>query len=164
MTDKKKRKTATVLGLRNEKDFREAWYDRAADYVTQAFGTVSFLIANAIFFAVWIIWNSNIFPGLHVFDPFPFGFLTMIVSLEAIFLSIIVLISQNRAGEVSDLRQKLDFEVNIRAEEEITRIIKMLDEIHDHLGLDPHDDEELKNMKQSIDIQKLGEEILKKNR
>ena len=164
MNDRKRKRDSIILGLRNEEDFSEAWYDRTADYLTRVFGTIEFFFVNAVFFGIWIIWNSNIIPELHAFDPFPFGFLTMIVSLEAIFLSVIVLISQNRAGEISDVRQKLDFEVNIRAEEEITRVIHMLDEIHDHLGLDPHDDEELKQMKEKIDLQKLGEEILKRRK
>ena len=157
-------KEGNVLGIKNGIKLEKSRMDKAADFMTAAFGTTTFLIANATFFLVWIIWNSSIIPGVTAFDPFPFGFLTMVVSLEAIFLSIIVLISQNRASQISDMRQELDFEVNVRAEEEITRIIKMLDEIHDHLGLDPNDDPELTKMKQKIDITELGNQILRNNK
>ena len=80
--------------------------------------------------------------------------------MEAIFLSIIVLISQNRSGEIDDLREELALQINVRAEEEITRIINMLDEIHDHLGLNPEDDSELKAMKQKIDLNRMKEDLL----
>jgi uncharacterized membrane protein len=83
----------------------------------------------------------------------------MFVSLEAIFLSVIVLMSQSRAGQIADMRDDLDFEINVRSEQEVTRILKILDEIHDHLGLDPEDDSELKEMKKRIDIEKLGREL-----
>ncbi len=138
--------------------------EKLADLFTQFFGTVWFLYVNIIFFIVWIGWNMGGIPGVPVFDPFPFSFLTMCVSLEAIFLSIIVLISQNRASTMADLRQELDLRVNIRAEEEITRIVSMLDEIHDHLGLDPQDDDELKEMKKKTDIRKLRDDIARERR
>jgi uncharacterized membrane protein len=83
----------------------------------------------------------------------------MFVSLEAIVLSIVVLISQNKESEVADLREELDFEINVRAEKEITRVIKMLRGIHDHLGMKPERDSELKEMQEDINIQKLESEI-----
>lgn len=138
---------------------KETWSDRLADFMTRAFGTVRFLTLNAVFFLVWISINAGIFPITPVFDPYPFGLLTTIVSLEAIFLSIVVLISQNRANQIAEMRSELDFEINVRSEEEITRMITMLDEIHDHMGLDPVDDTELTRMKQKIDIKKLGDQI-----
>lgn len=130
-----------------------------ADGLTQGFGTVWFLVINIIFFIIWILVNSGTWPIMAVFDPFPFTLLTMFVSLEAIILSVVVLISQNRASEIADRREELDFEINVQAEEEITRMITMLDEIHDHLGLDPIDDDELVRMKEKIDIKKLGDQI-----
>ncbi len=138
--------------------------ERLSDLFTRFFGTVWFLYVNVIFFVVWIVLNGGFIPGFHVFDPFPFSFLTMFVSLEAIFLSIIVLMSQNRASEMADIREELDLRINIRAEEEITRIVSMLDEIHDHLGLDPEDDEELKEMKKKTDIRKLREDIAREKK
>ena len=109
---------------------------------------------------VWILINSGFIPNFQVFDPYPYGLLTTAVSLEAIFLSIIVLISQNRASEIDELREELDLQINIKAESEITRILNMLDEIHDHLGLPPVDDAELKLMKKKTNINDIRNELL----
>ncbi|HYE72753.1 MAG TPA: DUF1003 domain-containing protein, partial [Blastocatellia bacterium] len=73
------------------------------------------------------------------------------------------LISQNRASKLDDMREEVDFEVNVRAEEEITRILNMLDEIHDHLGLSGSDDAELDRMKKKTDIMEIKERIIEEN-
>ena len=143
---------------------KETFSQRLADSMSESFGTVWFFNANAALFFVWIIANLGVIPGVPVFDPFPYGLLTMFVSLEAIFLSIIVLISQNRASQIADLREELSLKVSIRSEQEITRIINMLDEIHDFLGLNPEDDEELKSMKQKTDILKMRDDLVNEMR
>lgn len=147
------------VSFRARQELRKKWADRLADWLTESFGTVWFFSIHILFFAVWILLNLGALPGVSVFDPFPYGLLTMVVSLEAIFLSIIVLISQNRASETEELREELDLHINVRAEGEITRILNMLDTIHDHLGLSPEDDEELKTMKQKTDIDAIEDEI-----
>ena len=135
--------------------------DRCADFLRDYFGTVWFLVINAVIFAVWLLLNSELIPNVHVFDPYPHGFLTTAVSLEAIFLSIIVLISQNRANEIDELREELDLQINIKAEGEITRIINMLDELHDHLGLPKADDAELRGMKLKTNIEGIQNELIR---
>src|SRR5262249_15767123 len=74
---------------------------------------------SAAWFFVWIVLNTHILPGVEAFDPFPFGLLTMVVSLEAIFLSLFVLISQNRQAERDKVRNDIEYEVNIKPEIEI---------------------------------------------
>ncbi|OGG63207.1 hypothetical protein A3C21_00605 [Candidatus Kaiserbacteria bacterium RIFCSPHIGHO2_02_FULL_59_21] len=133
------------------------WPDKAADVLTAWFGTVGFLAGNALLFAGWLLWNTG-YLGFAPFDPFPFIFLTMIVSLEAIFLSVIVLITQNRQSKIADLRQKMDFEIDVRAEDEITKILQLLAELHRHAGLADRD-EELEHMIQKTDLRKIEEEI-----
>lgn len=139
----------------------EGLIDRSADFLRDSFGTVWFLTINAVIFLSWILINSGLIPNFQVFDPFPYGLLTTAVSLEAIFLSIIVLISQNRSSEIDSIRDELDLQINIRSESEITRIINMLDEIHDHMGLPAEDDEELKIMKQKIDINDIRNKLIR---
>ncbi len=134
--------------------------DRYADFLTKSFGTVWFLTMNAVFFLAWILINSGLIPHIPVFDPYPYGLLTTAVSLEAIFLSVIVLISQNRSSEIDQLREELDLHINIKAEHEITRVLTMLDEIHDHLGLPSEDDAELKTMKHKTNINRLRNELI----
>jgi uncharacterized membrane protein len=90
--------------------------DQTADQITKFAGSMKFVYAHAIWFGVWILGNLGLAGlGFH-FDRFPFGLLTMIVSLEAIFLATFVMISQNRQAARSDLRASLDFENNLRGE------------------------------------------------
>lgn len=131
--------------------------DTIADALTRLFGTVGFLVLNAALFSVWVLLNLGFLP-YEPFDPYPFGLLTMIVSLEAIFLSVIVLITQNRQSKIADLRQKMDFEIDVRAESEITKILQLLNELHRSAGLGK-DDEELQEMIQKTDIGKIEEEV-----
>ena len=149
------------VSFRAKRAVCKGWADRVADWLTESFGTVKFFAFHLLFFIAWIVLNLGVIPGIPVFDTFPYGLLTMVVSLEAIFLSIIVLMSQNRASDTEDLREELDLQINVRAEEEITRILNMLDAIHDHLGLPAEDDEELKTMKQKTDVNAIEEEIEK---
>jgi uncharacterized membrane protein len=90
--------------------------DHTADSITSIAGSMRFVYIHIIWFGVWIALNVGLAGFNHEFDKFPFGLLTMIVSLEAIFLSTFVMISQNRQAARSDLRSELDFENNIRGE------------------------------------------------
>lgn len=91
--------------------------DRVADRVTAFAGSMAFVYIHGLWFGLWILVNLGLhLAGLPRFDPYPFGLLTMIVSLEAIFLATLVMISQNRQARRSDIRSELDFENNVRAE------------------------------------------------
>jgi uncharacterized membrane protein len=90
--------------------------DRVADAITTFAGSMNFVYIHSIWFVIWIVLNLGVLGASLAFDKFPFGLLTMIVSLEAIFLSTFVMISQNRQAARADIRAKLDFETNLRAE------------------------------------------------
>lgn len=90
--------------------------DRVADAVTGFAGSLNFVYIHAAWFAVWIAINAGLFGAALIYDEFPYGLLTMIVSLEAIFLSTFVMVSQNRQAARSDIRADIDFENNLRAE------------------------------------------------
>jgi len=115
---------------------------------------------NALVFAIWIILNVNIIPGIIAFDPYPFGFLTMAVSLEAIFLSIFVLVSQARASQTATLRDELNLRVNLIAEQEITKILKMQLALHKKHGVTKELDDELDKMIQDISTSSIEQSIL----
>lgn len=149
------------MGFKSEFEKNKTAPERLADWFTDSFGTIWFFNFNAIIFCLWILVNTGVIPVAMIFDPYPFGMLTMVVSLEAIFLSIIVLISQNRASQIADLREELDLEVNLWSEREVTKILNMLDEIHDHLGLSEKDDEELRRMKEVTNIKSMTEDLLR---
>src|SRR5207302_8579445 len=89
--------------------------DRAADQITNFAGSLKFVYLHSIWFGIWILINVGILGASLKFDKFPFGLLTMIVSLEAIFLSTFVMVSQNRQAARADIRSELDFETNLRS-------------------------------------------------
>ena len=104
---------------RNERKILEAVLkaqDRAADQVTSFAGSLNFVYLHSVWFAIWIVLNIGVLGAGLQFDKFPFGLLTMIVSLEAIFLSTFVMVSQNRQAARADIRSELDFETNLRSE------------------------------------------------
>ena len=136
-------------------DARRTLPERIADGMTEAFGSNTFLLINALWFIGWMILNTGIVPGLVPFDPFPFGLLTMIVSLEAIFLSIFVLISQNRVSKVDALREEVDLQVDIITEQELTKIMHLLVMLLKKNGIDVSKDDELKEMLKQLNTGKI---------
>ncbi len=130
-----------------------------AAWVTSAFGSIKFLCICLFLFVVWVTWNLGLLPYLKPFDPYPFFMLTMIVSLFAIILSISVLINQNREGKKNNLQQQIEFEVNVRAENEITKMLEMLHEIQIKMGISSNVDAELEEMKENLDIQKIHDKL-----
>jgi CRP/FNR family transcriptional regulator, cyclic AMP receptor protein len=105
---------------------------RAADWIAWFSGSMPFLASNTIWFVLWI--SVNTFDlGVPRFDPYPFGLLTMIVSLEAIFLSIFVLISQNRQSEKDRVRSNIDYEVNVKAELEVAHLHEKTDRMQEKI-------------------------------
>jgi uncharacterized membrane protein len=134
--------------------------DRMAIWLTDAFGSLFFLIMAFFTILIYILWNLNYLPGLHPFDRYPFSGLDMVLSIFAIFLSISVLMSQNRQRRLEKIREQLEFEVNVRAEQEITKVLDMLHRIQRKLGIDEYDPE-LEKMKQDTDVARLHEKISK---
>lgn len=132
--------------------------DRIADWMTAFSGSMVYVWLHVAWFGAWIVSNIGLF-GLPKFDPFPFGLLTMIVSLEAIFLSTFVLISQNRQALQADRRQKVNMQIDILAEQEVTRLVRMVAEIQDHLGMESRRDPELRKMTQATHIDKLADAL-----
>ncbi len=102
---------------------------KIADWIAWFSGSMPFLALNLAWFAGWIAINTLPL-GLPTFDPYPFGLLTMIVSLEAIFLSCFVLISQNRQGEKERVRSDIEYEINVKAELEVAHLHEKTDRIH----------------------------------
>lgn len=135
--------------------------EKIADWMTQTFGSIPFLLLNAVWFLVWILANVGLIPMFKPFDPFPFGLLTMIVSLEAIILAIFVLISQNRASSVDDLREEIDLQVDIITEQELTKLMAMVSELMKKNEIDISKDETLTSMLQPTNMAKIEKALEK---
>lgn len=144
------RNIKTLLEMRRQMEKRRKFPQRVADGITSVSGSLPFLYLNITWFMVWIAINTGLVPGVAIFDPFPFGLLTTIVSLEAIILSTLVLVTQNRIADVSEQRADLDLQINILTEYELTKVLKLTDAIADHLGLKEGMDSELEDLKREI--------------
>src|SRR5437016_5007110 len=119
------RNIRALLEVRQQFEQRKSHQARIADAITAFTGSMTFVYLHALGFGGWILVNLGTIPGIKPFDPFPFAMLAMIASVEAIFLSTFVLISQNRMAALADKRADLDLQVNLLAEHEITRLIGM---------------------------------------
>jgi uncharacterized membrane protein len=138
-------------------DFNKTLSDKTAIFIINILGSINFFPLAVCFF-FWIIWNLNFFSFRKVFDPFPFPALQMIVSIFAIILSVSVLISQKRQGRFEKISQQIEFEVNVKAESEITKMLEMLHNIQKKIGID-NKDIELEKMKENLDIQDLHQKL-----
>lgn len=131
--------------------------DRLSDIVARATGNGMFAAANAAVFALWIVINTVSFEGVDPFDPFPFNLLTLVVSLEAIFLAVFVLMAQNRMARAADKRAHLDLQVDLLAEQETTTMLRMLHALCAKLHVDvPVPDERMQQLLHETDVHKLA--------
>jgi uncharacterized membrane protein len=122
---------------------RRSSAEKISDLIVAQAGRVWAIILHLAWFALWILWNSHRIPGLRPFDPFPFMGLSTIVSLEAIFLSLFILVSQNRASRRADERAHLDLQVNLLSEREATKMLQLLQALCTHQGVSAADDPEV---------------------
>jgi uncharacterized membrane protein len=134
---------------RQEADDARSTQDIIADAITWFSGSMPFVYFHVILFAGWILANLEL-AGFPAFDPYPFGMLTTIVSLEAIFLSTFVLVSQNRQAAIADRRSELDLQMNLLTEHEVTRLLMIVDEMAKKMGIDPCDTEEIQDLKKEV--------------
>ena len=136
------RNIRTIIHLRSKAERERSLQSRIADAITSFSGRLAFVYLHVFWFAAWFVLNSGKV-GIKPFDPFPYGLLTMIVSLEAIFLSTFVLISQNRIRIEDMERAELDMHVGLLTEHELTEALIMLDRIQHKLAISNPEREEL---------------------
>lgn len=134
--------------------------ERLADVIGSFSGSMSFVIFHAVFYTLWILVNLRVITLVPAFDPFPFLLLSMIVSLEAIFLSTFVLMKQNRMSKRADSRAHLDLQINLLSEKEMTMVLQMLRLIGERVGVrDPQLERELAQLSEQTPVEMLADEI-----
>ena len=141
-----KKSIQAVSDLEHEALARRTAAEAFSDFVVSQGGRPSVVALHAVWFAIWMVWNSGRIPGMHAFDPFPYMGLSTIVSLEAIFLSLFILVSQNRATRRADERAHLDLQINLMAEREATKMLRLLKALCTYHGLAEGADVEVDEM------------------
>lgn len=152
------RNVAVVAKLDETARAKRTPADRMVDAITDFCGSMSFVWVHAIWFGLWVGWN--VMSHWKHFDGYPFQFLTLIVSLEAIFLSTFILISQNRQSRLAERRNHLDLQINLLSEQENTKILSMLEAIQKKLGV-PDGDPEVAILEKATQPERLVEQIAK---
>ena len=160
----------TIIRLRMKAARERTLQDRIADAITSFSGRMLFVYAHLLWFSMWLLLNAGIL-GIPPFDPFPYGLLTMIVSLEAIFLSTFILITQNRMSQQAEHRADLDLHIDLLTEYELTRVLQMLDAIQDKMGIENSQDTELAELESETkpeevlaEIERLQRRVLRPSR
>jgi uncharacterized membrane protein len=133
--------------------------ERIAVGWTRMAGSTFFLVAHLVWFVIWIAWNTGTL-GVVPVDPFPFGLLTTIVSLEAIVLSIFVLIGQSREAKISELRDELTLQINLRIESEVTKNLQLVAGLYTRMGFRFSEDDELREMLKVMDPEDMERELM----
>jgi len=133
--------------------------ERMGDAIAHRAGRLWFIGAHAIWFGGWIVLNAGLVPGIRAFDPYPYQFLTFVVSLEAIFLSLFILMSQNRGNKQADSRSHLDLQINLLAEQESTKMLQMLQKLCEHHKLSIANDPEVELLEHPTQPETLLQEL-----
>jgi uncharacterized membrane protein len=144
----------------NERVLRDkcSIWEKAAETITKCAGSIQSVWIHAVWFSAWIAAN-RLLPENSRWDPYPFTFLTLVVSLEAIFLSIFILITANRDAVVAERRMHLDLQINLLSEHENTRMLILLELIAEKLGVEPHKDAKMKALTHEINPTELLQTI-----
>lgn len=151
-----------IVQLEHEALEGRSFGERVGDAVARFAGNIIFVILHVFWFVGWIVLNSGRVHYIRPFDPPPYMLLSFIVSLEAIFLTSFVLMSQNRMSRQADYRAHLDLQINLLTEQESTKILQMLQNLCDRLGLrNEVSDQEVKTLLERTEPEKLIDELKK---
>src|SRR3954462_5129253 len=141
-----------------QQEARASTEERIARAITDFTGSMRFVYLHVAIFAVWIVLNLRWIPGIPAWDP-TFVILAMIASVEAIFLSTFVLITQNRMAATAERRAELDLQINLLAEHEVTKLIRMVSAIAEHLDVPTEHGPQIEELKNDIAPEAVLDEI-----
>lgn len=149
----------TVMQLEREALEKRSVVQRIADHITAFAGSTPFVVFHLFWFGGWLLVNTGLLPGVPPFDRPPFSLLTLIVSLEAIFLTLLVLMSQNHMMREADKRTHLDLQVNMLAEQEGTATLRMLRRICARLGIEVEEADAVEHLETATDVDQLAKSL-----
>jgi uncharacterized membrane protein len=158
LTEVVERNIHALLLHRQEEEGKRSRQERIADAVTRFTGSMRFVYIHIALFGLWILVNLGWIPGVPRFDP-SFVVLAMVASVEAIFLSTFVLISQNRMAALADKRSDLDLQISLLAEHEVTRLISLVTALAEQMGVDAARNPELAELSQDVAPEKVMERM-----
>jgi uncharacterized membrane protein len=160
LTDAARKNIAAVRDLAVEVRKSRSRFDRVTDTISGFVGTPRFLAAQMAIVGTWVGINGGLLPGVFRFDPFPFEFLNFVLGVEAILLSTVVLMAQNRQGREATEQAELHLQIGLLAELETTKMLEMLRAIHTRLGLNSASkDPELQEMIQTTQVEVIADEL-----
>lgn len=149
----------TIVRIEEEAGRRRSLGERVSDVFTRFMGSMTFVVFHLVLFAVWFSVNLGVTP-VPIFDPFPFGILTLIVSAEGVLLAIFVLVSQNRMSRQANQRAHLNLQISLLAEQETTKLLQKIQSIQDRLGIEPSPlDREAQQLSQETHVETLVSEL-----
>jgi uncharacterized membrane protein len=152
-----------IARLEEEALARRTRTEKFSDAIVKVVGSTYFLLLNLVFVFGWMLANAGPLAGRQAFDPFPFGVLALVVSSQSVFLTIFVLISQNRMSRAAERRSHLDLQVGMLAEQELTTMLQMLQALCAHTGVDvSSSDRQVEDFKDATDVSKLANELERK--
>jgi uncharacterized membrane protein len=152
-----------ISSLEHDALSRRSVIERLSDGIARLVGSVAFLFCQVVLFIVWAAANLKPLHGMKIFDPLPFGVLALVISSESVFLTIFVLISQNRMSRQSERRAHLSLQVGMLAEQELTTMLKMQQKICEHLGINIESArKEVRGFSETTDVHKLASELEEK--
>jgi uncharacterized membrane protein len=152
------RNIRALLQVRRQVEQRRSVKDRVVDAITAFTGSIYCIYLHVLLVGSWLVINAGLIPWIEPFDPFPFVMLAMCASVEAIFLSTFVLITQNRMARLSEKRAELDLQISLLAEHEITRLLEMVEAIGHKLDVS-FEDKGLHELKKDVAPETVLEEI-----
>lgn len=151
-----------IAEMQERLEARGGWVDRLADLIANFSGSMGFVLVHVGWFVGWFLWNTGVIPGVKRFDPYPFILLAMIVSVEGVLLSTFVLMKQNRMQRKSDARDHVNLQIDLLAEEEVTKSLRLLRAICRKMKIsEAETDPELEEMTETTSVDTLAGDVQK---
>jgi uncharacterized membrane protein len=149
-----------IAKLEEEALDRRTAAEHASDAIVKSIGSTPFLLLHVLLVGIWSTVNLNLITGVKAFDPFPFSILALLLAAESVFLTIFVLISQNRMAREAERRSHLDLQVGMLAEQELTVMLQMLQKLCQHAGVDVRSStQQVQGFSEATDVQRLASEL-----